>query len=254
MKQLALTNPDYRTRLHALWTLDGLGEIDAATVEKALADKSVDVRVGAWLSERWLGEPASPLSAIVVKLGDDPNWMVRRQVAASLGMLPQASRVRPLVSMLEKYGADPITVDAATSGLAGLENEVLGLLLQGTATTPASQGAGTTPRPAHPADDAIATLSATIARGRDAASAENLVIAADTNRPMWQRVAVLRGTEMGLDGGGGGRGGGGGGGGRGGRGAAGPAGLTFPRNQRRFLRLQTGQTSSRAQPRALPHE
>ena len=243
LKQLALTNPDYRTRLHALWTLDGLGEIDAATVEKALADKSVDVRASAVrLSERWLGEPASPLSAIVVKLGDDPNWMVRRQVAASLGMLPQASRVRPLVSMLEKYGADPVTVDAATSGLAGLENEVLGLLLQGTATTPASQGAGTTPRPAHPADDAIATLSATIARGRDAASAEKLfVIAADTNRPMWQRVAVLRGTEMGLDGGGGGRGGGGGGGGgRGGRGAAGPAGLTLPQEPASLLALANG--------------
>ena len=243
LKQLALTNPDYRTRLHALWTLDGLGEIDAATVEKALADKSVDVRASAVrLSERWLGEPASPLSAIVVKLGDDPNWMVRRQVAASLGMLPQASRVRPLVSMLEKYGADPITVDAATSGLAGLENEVLGLLLQGTATTPASQAAGATPRPAHPADDAIATLSATIARGRDAASAEKLfVIAADTNRPMWQRVAVLRGTEMGLDGGGGGRGGGGGGGGgRGGRGAAGPAGLTLSQEPASLLALANG--------------
>ena len=240
LKQLALTNPDYRTRLHALWTLDGLGEIDAATVEKALADKSVDVRASAArLSERWLGEPASPLSAIVVKLGDDPNWMVRRQVAASLGMLPQASRVRPLVSMLEKYGADPITVDAATSGLAGLENEVLGLLLQGTATTPASQAAGAPPRPAHPADDAIATLSATIARGRDAASAEKLfVIAADTNRPMWQRVAVLRGTEMGLDGGGGGRGGGGGG--RGGRGAAGPAGLTLPQEPASLLSLSNG--------------
>ena len=243
LKQLALTSPDYRTRLHALWTLDGLGEIDAATVEKALADKSPDVRTSAVrLSERWLGEPASPLSAVVVKLGDDPNWMVRRQVAASLGMLPQTARVRPLVSMLEKYGADPITVDAATSGLAGLENEVLGLLLQGTATTPASAGAGATPRPAHPADDAIATLSAAIARGRDAASAEKLfVIAADTNRPMWQRVAVLRGTEMGLDGGGGGRGGGGGGGGgRGGRGAAGPAGLTLPQEPASLLALANG--------------
>ena len=148
LRQIALTSPDYRTRLHALWTLDGLGEIDASTVQKALADKSVDVRASAVrLSERWLGEPASPLSAIVVKLGDDPNWMVRRQVTASLGMLPQASRVRPLVSMLEKYGTDPITVDAATSGLAGLENEVLGLLLEGTATTPASAGASATPDP-----------------------------------------------------------------------------------------------------------
>ncbi len=69
------------------------------------------------------------------------------------------------------------------------------------------------------------------------------MIAADANRPMWQRVAVLRGTEMGLDGGGGGRGGGGGGGGgggRGGRGAAGPAGLTLPQEPATLLALANG--------------
>ena len=37
LKQLATTGADYRARLHALWTLDGLGEIDAATVQARVA-------------------------------------------------------------------------------------------------------------------------------------------------------------------------------------------------------------------------
>ena len=152
--------------------------------------------------------------------------MVRRQVAASLGMLPQASRVRPLVSMLEKYGADPITVDAATSGLAGLENEVLGLLLQERRPRRRRKGGHHAPtrssgRRCH--RDALRNDCARPGRARQ----RSLWIAADTNRPMWQRVAVLRDRD-GADGGGGGRA-------RAvgrwrrasGRGAAGPAGLTL---------------------------
>jgi mono/diheme cytochrome c family protein/glucose/arabinose dehydrogenase len=238
LKQLALTSPDYRARLHALWTLDGLGELDAATVEKALADKSFDVRASAVrLSERWLSEAGSPLQAAVLKLGDDTNWMVRRQMAASLGALPQAARVAPLATMLQKYGSDPITVDAAISGLAGLENDVLEKLLQATAT--AQRHAGTNAN-----NDALSTLAATITRGRDVASAEKLLaIATDANRPMWQRLAVLRGTEAGFDGGGGrggGGGGGGGGGARGGRGGAGTTGLTFPQEPTTLLALANG--------------
>ena len=43
---LVETAPDWRTRVHALWTLDGLNSVTAATVVKALADSSRDVRVG----------------------------------------------------------------------------------------------------------------------------------------------------------------------------------------------------------------
>jgi hypothetical protein len=38
---------DWRTRLHALWTLDGLDAIEPATITRALADGSRDVRVSA---------------------------------------------------------------------------------------------------------------------------------------------------------------------------------------------------------------
>jgi mono/diheme cytochrome c family protein len=158
-------------------------------------------------------------------------------VAASLGALPQTARVAPLATMLQKYESDPITIDAAISGLAGLENEVLELLLQGTAGAPRPAGAlGAGPS----GSDAVTTLAATITRGRNVAAAEKLLaIATDEKRPMWQRLAVLRGTEAGLDGGGG-RGGGGGGGARGGGRGAGPGGLTFPQEPTALLVLANG--------------
>ena len=54
--KLAADAKDWRTRLHALWTLDGLDSIDPPTVTKALDDPSRDVRVTAIrLAERWLG-------------------------------------------------------------------------------------------------------------------------------------------------------------------------------------------------------
>ena len=60
LKTLAATAPDWRTRLHALWTLDGLDAIEVAQVEKALADANADVRAAAVrLSERWLGQDAA---------------------------------------------------------------------------------------------------------------------------------------------------------------------------------------------------
>jgi mono/diheme cytochrome c family protein/glucose/arabinose dehydrogenase len=232
LKALAAATTDYRARLHALWTLDGLGEIDAATVEKYLSDKSPDVRAAAIrLSERWLGEAGHPMPSAVVKLSSDPSWTVRRQLAASLGALPQEGRTEPIAALIQKYGSDPITIDAAISSLAGLEAATLERLLQGAGAAPTSN------------EDAIAMLSAAITRGRDATAASRLIaVAADQGRPMWQRLAVLRGTETGLDGGGGRGGGGGGGGGRaGGRGGQGAGGgLSFPQEPVALTALAAG--------------
>src|SRR3954463_1426075 len=57
LKKLAASSTDPRTRLHALWTLDGLDSLDPAMVTSALEDKSRDVRANAVrLSERFLAE------------------------------------------------------------------------------------------------------------------------------------------------------------------------------------------------------
>ena len=96
LKQLALGAKDPRTRLHALWTLDGIDAIEPATVASALEDASRDVRASAVrIAERWLGEANHPIQSAVLKRMDDPDWAVRRQLAASLGAMPPVRGTLP---------------------------------------------------------------------------------------------------------------------------------------------------------------
>jgi putative membrane-bound dehydrogenase-like protein len=188
LKALATGTAPPRTRVKALWVLDGNDAIDVATITKALVDSSRDVRTSAVrIAERWLGEANSAIPAAVVKLTDDPDWQVREQVAASLGAMPPGPRETALASLLQKHGDDAVTMDAALSGARGSEPALLEKLLQSDA-----------PRtPAHEA--AIVMVSATIIRaGQDTSVQTILAAIADTNRPAWQRSAVLRGAEVAL--------------------------------------------------------
>jgi putative membrane-bound dehydrogenase-like protein len=129
---LAENAPDPRTRMHALWTLDGIDAIQPATVVKALDDRVRDVRVSAIrIAERWLGEANHPIQAAVLKRIDDPDWAVRQQLAASIGALPEGVREDAAVRLLERYASDPVVMDAALSGLRGREAIVLERLLDG---------------------------------------------------------------------------------------------------------------------------
>src|SRR5262249_6466239 len=158
------------------------------------------------ISERWLGQPNSPMIAAVAKLADDKNWNVRRQVGASLGEMAGPARVDTAVSVLVKDGADPIVTDAGRSGLKDVEPDAVGRVLQAKAPTGAAQ------QPV----DAVTMLSAAIAKAGDAAAAQKAIdVAADAAQPMWQRKAILQGLDAGLPApgaGGAGRGGRGGGG------------------------------------------
>ena len=186
LKDLLRTAPDWRTKLHALGTLGGLGALDPATLEPLYSDTSPDVRAWAvrW-SEPWLAEPGHPLAAAALRLVEDPHWTVRRQVAASIGELPPPARVEPAVAMLTRYGRDPITVDAVVSGLSGQEAEVLRRLLAGDGNAEAGE--------------AIAMLSGALARSRaPAAVAAVIDQAAAGERADWQRAALLRGLDAGL--------------------------------------------------------
>jgi mono/diheme cytochrome c family protein len=206
LKTLAAGAPDWRTRLHALWTLDGLDAIDVASVRKALTDAHNDVRASAIrLSERWLDRDAD-LRAAVTALIADNNWNVRRQVAASLGAMPAADRIDPAVTVLTRDGADPIIVDAAVSSLSGVEADVLAKVMQ--AKTSASAAA--------PPNEAVSMLAGAVAKSGDVAAVQRVIdVVVDASRPEWERTALLRGLDAGLPARGatgrGGRGGGGGG-------------------------------------------
>ncbi len=127
---LAANATDWRARVQALWTLDGVDAIQPATVMAALEDPHRDVRASAIrIAERWLGEARQPLQAAVLRLLDDPDWAVRQQLAASIGVLPPVDRETAAVELLERYGTDPVVMDATLSGLRGEESIVLERLL-----------------------------------------------------------------------------------------------------------------------------
>jgi len=128
--KLAEHAKDPRTRLHALWTLDGVDAIQPATVIKALEDESRDVRISAIrIAERWMGDANHPIQAAVLKRMDDSDRAVHQQLAASLGALPSGPRETAAVALLERYADDPVVMDAALSGLRGSEAIVLDRLL-----------------------------------------------------------------------------------------------------------------------------
>jgi len=221
LKTLAGGAPDWRTKLHALWTLDGLNAIDAASVRKALSDPNADVRASAVrLSERWLDKDAELRTAVVALL-DDKNWNVRRQVAASLGAMPSADRVDPAVKVLSREGADPIMVDAAISSLNGVEADVLTKMMQAKAAS--------TPKASGEPSDAVSMLAGAVAKSGDVTAVQHVIdIAVDPSRPEWERSSLLKGLDAGLPPLGAGGGARGGRGGRGGGGGGGLPGLSAP--------------------------
>ncbi len=186
LKALAREADEWRTKLHALWTLDGLHGLDEAEVRRALKDPSPEVRAaGVRLSEPWIRQLDNRLAPAVLALMDDPHWGVRRQVGATIGELPEATRLETASRMLIHNAADPITVDATISGLHGREAEALnGLLERPVSTTHV---------------DPVSMLTAAIARGASPGAIEQVLgRLADSSSPAWQRTAMLQGLDIGL--------------------------------------------------------
>jgi mono/diheme cytochrome c family protein/glucose/arabinose dehydrogenase len=187
LKRLAADASSPRTLLHALWTLDALDALDAASVTRALAHPSRDVRVSALrLSERWLREGDAAMQTAVLGLASDSDWAVREQLAASVGELPRGSKEAAMAAVLERNALDPVAMDAALSGLRGSEAAVLDTLLRAPEETPQRT-------------TAITMLMATlVSAGEDGALQRMFDAVADAAKPAWQRSAILRGAEVTL--------------------------------------------------------
>lgn len=195
LSRLAQEAPDERTRLHALWTLDGLDAITPAHVDMALADRSPHVRAAAVrITERWLDAPTPALRAAIEARADDRDPRVRLQVAATLGVLPADDRKwNTLARLLARSGDDPILVDVALTGLRGAESGALDRLL-------AHGGEeGATSTGLRPAAHAATMLAATLWRvGREVDAQTWLARVADEVTPAWQRDALMHGAEIGI--------------------------------------------------------
>ena len=190
LTKLATTaTTDWKTRLHAFWTLDGMGDMTPELATRMLSDARSDMRAAAVrVSERWLKDGHEGLTAGVLKLSTDPVWNVRRQVAASIGEMPAAARVAPAVAMLSsRDGNDAIIVDTVLSSLRGAEGEVLNGVLQARVVTPNE------PR------EAVAMLAAAIAKAGDVPAVQRvLTMVTEPTRATWQKLAILNGFDTAL--------------------------------------------------------
>jgi putative membrane-bound dehydrogenase-like protein len=95
-------------RLHALWTLDGLGHLDSSLVRQALSDPEPGVRENALrMTDARLAKDASLAAAVVDRAGEEPDGGVQFQLLETLGFLHSADAEAAQSSLLFAHIDDP---------------------------------------------------------------------------------------------------------------------------------------------------
>lgn len=134
LRELALVanNPAPLGRLHALWTLDGLGQLDLPTLQAAIDDPDLKVRSAVLrLCENFLRGPQRDTAAgIVLQRAGFVPLEEQLQLMLTLGEINTAATRAILRVLLMNTPASPLRFDAVLSGLAGQELEFLESLVR----------------------------------------------------------------------------------------------------------------------------
>jgi mono/diheme cytochrome c family protein/glucose/arabinose dehydrogenase len=123
---------DPLSRLHALWTLEGLGKLNPEVLLSALGDKDADVRASAvcLLRNDVLRRTDPATLQELAPLAKDPEKQVRMQLALTLGAVNSPLADRALEPILKEAAADAIFLEALLAGYAGRETEFLAARLE----------------------------------------------------------------------------------------------------------------------------
>jgi len=116
-------------RLHALYTLEGLGTLEPRLVQHALADEHFAVRMQALvLAERWLDKNVALMERVLAMV-DDPEPRVRLQLALSLGQSKDSGAVRALRRIAARHAGESWIRSAVLSSSAETAQELLAAIL-----------------------------------------------------------------------------------------------------------------------------
>jgi mono/diheme cytochrome c family protein/glucose/arabinose dehydrogenase len=172
-------------RLHALWTLDGLHQLDRDTVLAALGCTDVRVTTAAIrLSEKWLADPKDTeifQKVLDASAGDPPR--VNLQKAFSLGAADSPAALAALAALAGEHGRQPYVADAIVSGLVGREDG----FIRATFAIPHAQNAAR----------AVTLAASSLLKSQDAKRTGEMFafLAPDTAAPAWAQTALLAGVE-----------------------------------------------------------
>ncbi|HEX9795061.1 MAG TPA: c-type cytochrome [Planctomycetota bacterium] len=127
---LALHGESVLGRVHALWTLEGIGGLEDATLLAALDDPDREVRLAAMrCAEATLARPGSPLLAPLARVGAGADPDLRWQALLSLGQCATREGADAMRDLLALDCSRAELRSAAVSGLYQRELEfVRGLL------------------------------------------------------------------------------------------------------------------------------
>lgn len=114
LRELGAKAPNPVTRLHALWTLEGLGQLTPEAIDAALTDAQPKVRAAAIrLAEPFLAGPTGPaLQDRLIKAAGD-NGEVQMQLVLTLAARRTEPRVLEVLTRLAKHGGSPLARDLA---------------------------------------------------------------------------------------------------------------------------------------------
>lgn len=108
-------------RLHALWTLEGLGALDPATLAAGVADADPAVRAAAirLAAECTAREDASTLRDRLLAAAPAAEGDVRRQLAYALARMKDPRAEAALAGLIEAAGKDPLVRALVEKGKRG---------------------------------------------------------------------------------------------------------------------------------------
>ena len=114
---LAMTGKNPLAKIHALWTLEGMGALTPEVITACLEDKNAKVRATAVrVADR-------TLAAELAKLVNDPSVDVQIALAFNISAYPETQDAT--IALARRSGANPLVREALVSGLRGRELDVL---------------------------------------------------------------------------------------------------------------------------------
>lgn len=114
LKTLA-ANGGQLARIHALWTLNGMDEMDAATFGKALKDADAKVReTTVWLGEDFMKKDSHAIDMLDA-MKTDPSPDVRFQLLLTMRYVNSDKSKAIIASLLKNYPNDPVLAFSQTT-------------------------------------------------------------------------------------------------------------------------------------------
>lgn len=173
-----------KSRLHALYTLEGLDALNGTLVSSAMKDGAAGIREhAAILAERY----PECLPALIA-LSADPEPLVAFQATLSLGQFPAAATTPAMAAVLEKHAKDKWFQSAILSSPTGISMAFLQYL----------QNDGAFGKEGRSDKGGFLTTFAHAVAARNTAGEVNRLLALAPQLDEKYQVAVLNGTATGL--------------------------------------------------------